>query len=154
MKTSAAITLVIGVTAALLSNAGDPPKPSLDRAARQAIISAANKAVHKHMTRDQRVPKGPEISKKLWGDAIARLKPLRVLNDRVNVFIVLEEDEEGQEGLYVSTPISSYAPGADERFLRFEKLSEAGDKAFGQLYRCKLRKSQPATPPNAASSPR
>ena len=142
MKTSTAVTLVIAFTTSLLSHAGEPPRPSLDRAAREAIITAANQAVQKHMKSAQEAQKRTEIAKESWGDSIARLKPLRVRDDRVNIFIVLKEDETAEEGLYVSYPISSYAPGMDRRFLLFKKLTQSGDRGFGEVYQCKLRKDQ------------
>ncbi len=142
MKTTTAIMFVIAFTTSLLSNAGETPRPSLDRAAREAIIAAANQAIQRHMKGDQQERKGTEIAQAFWGDTIARLKPLRVRDDKVNVFIALKEDATTEEGLYVSLPISSYAPGVDRRFLVFEKLTQPGDKDFGALYRCKLRKAQ------------
>jgi hypothetical protein len=142
LKTATIITLIIGFAALLSSHAEESPGPSLGRAQREAIIAAANQAVKKHLKGDQQERKGTEISKNLWGEAIADLKPLRVRNDRVNVFIVLKDDECAEEGLYVSIPISSYARGMDKRFLLFEKLTQAGDKGFGEIYLCKLTKAQ------------
>jgi len=142
--------LVIAFTTALLCHAGELSRPALDRAAREAIITAANQAFQKHVQSAQEARKGTEIAKESWGDSIAHLKPLRVRDDRANIFIVLKEDEAAEEGLYVSIPISSYAPGMDKRFVLFETLTQPGDKAFGQLYYCKLRKAQPSEPPNAA----
>ncbi len=141
----------------LLCHAGEPAQPVLDRAARERIIAGANAAVHKHLTGAPNAGNEPLISKELWGEAISALKPLRVVNDRVNVFIVLKEDATTEEGLYVSNPISSYAPGLDKRFLEFEKVSDPGDHTFGSLYRCKLAKIKPAgaanaTPPNRAGT--
>lgn len=69
---------------------------------------------------------------------------MRVVDDRVNVFIVMREDETSEEGFYVSVPISSYAPGQDERFLMFNALTEPGDNTFGQIYECRVRKPQAA----------
>jgi hypothetical protein len=148
IKTVTIITLVIGFAASLSSHAGEPLSPSLDRGKREAIIAAATQAIQKHMKGNQQERKGTEISKDLWGEAIADLKPLRVRDDKVNVFIVLKEDESAEEGLYVSIPISSYAPGTDKRFLLFEKLTQAGDRGFGEIYQCKLRKAQPGGPAN------
>jgi hypothetical protein len=59
------------------------------------------------------------------------------------VFIVMREDETTEQGFYVSIPISSYAPGHDERFLRFKELTQPGDLAFGRIYECKMKKPQP-----------
>jgi hypothetical protein len=143
---------VLAVIASSCSDAGEQPKPVLDRSARERIVAAANQAVHRAMTAPEDARKGNEIARKSWGEAIERLHPLRVLNDRVNVFIVLNEDATTASGLYVSIPISSYAPGSDKRFLRFEDLSKPGDKAFGRLYRCKLRKAEPAAAPNGGSA--
>ncbi|MEO6181666.1 MAG: hypothetical protein ABIP71_00870, partial [Verrucomicrobiota bacterium] len=64
-------------------------------------------------------------------------KPLRVMNDRVNIKIVLAERGSIEAGFYVSQPISSFAPGK-EYFLEQVLLSEPEDKAFGTLYRYKL----------------
>ena len=60
----------------------------------------------------------------------------------MNVFIVLKEDATTEEGLYVSNPISSYAPGVDDKFVRFEKLTQSGDASWGALYDCKLKKAR------------
>ena len=118
----------------------DEAKTLSGRVDRDAIIAAANGAIHKYMKMGEQGRKSNEIPKKFWGDAIARLNPIRVLNDRLNVFIVLKEMELTVEGLYVSIPISSYAPGHDERFLQFRELTQPNDKSFGELYLCKLKK--------------
>jgi hypothetical protein len=66
----------------------------------------------------------------------------------MNVMIVLGEDVKQEHGLYVSVPISSYAPGYDGRFAVFEKLSQPQDqpqdKVLGVLYRYRLRTAKPA----------
>ena len=111
------------------------------KAEREAIVAAANRAMHSLLKLDKAKRRGKEIPKKFWGRAIQRLDPVRVLDDRINVLIVLKEDELTMEGLYVTIPISSYAPGLGERFLQFEPLSRPGDQAFGELYRCKIRKT-------------
>jgi hypothetical protein len=147
MKHNLMFTLftVLTLNGVLLCRAGEPPKPTLDQAARERIIAGANDAIHKHLTG---VPNGgnePLIRKENWGEAISALKPLRVLNDKVNVFIILKEDATTEEGLYVWILYSSYAPSMDKRFLQFEKMSEEGDKASGTLYRCKRAKAEPAS---------
>lgn len=134
---------VILVFAAAVALGGETNMPPLSRADREAIITAANQAVHQYMRSVPSQQRGMEIPRPLWGRAIERLEPLRVLHDRVNVFIVLQEDETTQVGLYVSIPISSYAPGHDERFLLFKDLTQPGDKAFGRIYECKMKKPQP-----------
>jgi ribosomal protein L31E len=154
MKTTIAITLAIGFATSLLSGAGETPRPRLDRTARESIIAAANQAIQKHMKVDRQERKGTEIAKALWGEAITRLKPLRVRDDKVNVFIVLQEDEATEAGLYVSIVFSSYAPGVDKRFVEFEKMSQPEDKAFGILYWCRLTKAQPTGCTNAGIASR
>jgi hypothetical protein len=134
---------VILLFVAAVAIGGETNVPSLSSADREAIITAANQAVHKHMTSAPDQKRGMEIPRSLWGKAIEQLQPLRVLNDRVNVFIVMREDRISEEGLYVSVPISSYAPGHDERFLMFKDLTQPGDKAFGHIYECKMKKPQP-----------
>jgi hypothetical protein len=114
--------------------------PSLDRAAREGIVAAAIRG------RDENLRAASENGpgKELWGEAIARLKPLRVRDDRVNTFIVLKEDETTEEGLYVFNPLSSYAPGMDkQRFVVFEVRTQTGDEGLGFLYYCKIRKAPP-----------
>ncbi len=136
-------TVIMIVFAALMVGCeGKANYLSLKRTEREAIITAANQAVHKHMISIPSEQRTAEIPRSLWGKAIEQLHPLRVLNDRVNVFIVTQEDDTTEEGLYVSTIISSYAPGLDKRFLVFKKLTEPSDKSSGQLYQCKLKKLQ------------
>jgi len=115
------------------------PTPS-ERAEREAIIAAANGAIHKYLTAGEHQGDSQEIPRKFWGDAITRLNPVKVVNDRVNVFIVLREDQLAAGGLYVSIPYSSYAPGLDKRFLRFRDLTGPNDKAFGRVYQCVIKK--------------
>ena len=49
--------------------------------------------------------------------------------------IVLRDEDGVEEGLYVSIPISSYAPMVGDRFAVLEKLSETDDRTFGTLIR-------------------
>ena len=135
-----AATLALAFTASLLSCAKEPPGLAFDRTAREAIIESACRAVRSEVKRDPGT--GDEVSKELWGGMISKLHPLRVRNDRMNVFIVLKEDATTEEGLYVSNPISSYAPGVDDKFVRFEKLTQSGDADWGALYDCKLKKAR------------
>ena len=119
---------------------------SLAESGRVAIVTAANRAVQAHMTSEGKQPQGDDINHEFWGDAISQLEPVRVYDDRVNVAIVLRSDAEGEEGLYVSIPISSYAPQAGDGFTVFEMLSKPEDKAFGSLYYYKTdRRPPPAT---------
>jgi hypothetical protein len=148
MKPLILISFVMAIAAALLSQAGEGP--ALDRAAREALIAAANQAVRQHMQSAPQERHGVEIAKAFWGPPIASLKPLRVRDDLCNVFIVLTEDATTETGLYVSNPISSYAPGHDQRWLLCEKLTQPGDRAFGELFRCKIRKDAPNALPDAA----
>jgi hypothetical protein len=143
MKPSAIVTavaLALAFTASLISCAKKPIGPSLDRAAREAIINSACKAVQSAVKGDTKT--GNEIPRESWGETISKLHPLRVRNDRIHIFIVLKEDATTEEGLYVSNPISSYAPGVDDRFVRFEKLTQSGDADWGELYECKLKKAR------------
>ena len=144
MNTLGHVGIMIVLAVLMVGCEGEADAPSLNRAEREAIITAANKAVHKHMTTIPEDQQGSEIPRSLWGEAIEQLHPLRVLNDRVNVFIVMREDDTTEEGFYVSLIISSYAPGSPDRFLMFRELTEPGDKTFGTIYQCKLKKPQPA----------
>ena len=117
--------------------------PPLSRAQRVQIVTAAQQAIHRFVHLDPKERRGDQIPRRFWGAAIARLQPVRVVNDRMNVMIVLGEDVKQEHGLYVSVPISSYAPGYDGRFAVFEKLSQPQDKVLGVLYRYRLRTAKP-----------
>ena len=135
-----AIAMIV-VTAGCFARAANdvPPKkivPELNQAQRKAIVAAANQALKKY----ERKKEAPDnIDAASWGEAIAKLKPIRVRNDRVNVAIVLSEKDGVEEGLYVSIPISSYAAQVGDRFALMTKLSTEKDKSFGTLYHYKLQ---------------
>ncbi len=123
--------------------AQDRKFPTPGKAEREAIVAAANQAIRTHLKGDPKLRRGDEIPRESWGEAILRLKPLRVRNDRVNVAIVLREENGVEEGLYVSIPISSHAPTVGDRFAVLEKLSGMDDRTFGTLYRYKLKQARP-----------
>ena len=112
---------------------------SLDMKKRKAIVDAANRASHQHMVDREKGPPSNEIAESSWGEAISELKPLRVRFDRVNVAIVLREDENTEEGLYISVPTSSYAP-REKDFLLWKKLTKEDDRSFGHLILYKMAK--------------
>jgi hypothetical protein len=107
--------------------------PKLDPADREAIVAGAVLAIREY---HKAGVKG-DIPAGLWGAAIAKLKPIRVRYDRVNVAIVLSEKDGVEEGLYMIPFISSYAISAAE-FVTFERLSGPGERGLGVLYRYKL----------------
>lgn len=112
---------------------------------RIAITAGVAQAIQSYFRTDPKERKGDEIPEKLWGEAITKLKPMRVMNDRVNVVIVLQDNDEIEQGLYVSLAISSYAPNYDKRFTTFEKLSKPEDKPFNILYRYIIKKTNQKT---------
>lgn len=114
------------------------PKSGEERA---KIIGEANALVTRYMKlgKEERLP-GQEIPRHLWEDELDSLEPVRVRFDRVNVFIVMKENDEGEEGFYITTPISSYLPGGSDRFALLRLLSKEGDGSFGELYHCRMRK--------------
>ncbi len=132
--------LVASVAGGTAKGRRDPTPNKLDR---EAIVAAANQAIRTYLKGDPKLRRGDEIPEESWGEAILRLKPLRVRNDRVNVAIVLRYADGVEEGLYVSIPISSYAPMVGDRFTVLEKLSEPDDRTFGTLYRYKLKEARP-----------
>lgn len=106
-----------------------------------AIVEDAARAVQRYVRTDPEKRKGDEIAKEFWGKTITRLKPVRVMYDRVNVAIVLQDNDKTEQGLYVSLAISSYLPNQDNRFTTFEKLSKPEDKSFNTLYRYSIKKT-------------
>jgi hypothetical protein len=113
---------------------------ALSREKRMAIVKNANHAIYQYLRMDPKKRNGDEIPRRFWGKAILKLKPLRVINDRVNVAIVLRDDEQSEQGLYVAIPISSTTPGHGKSFALWEKLSKPEDKSFGELYRYSIEK--------------
>ncbi|MES2459024.1 MAG: hypothetical protein V4671_00465 [Armatimonadota bacterium] len=117
---------------------------------RIAIIDAAFAAVHKTVQIDVRKRNGDLIPRRFWGPAIEKLRPLRVINDRMNVRIVLTDDSRNEKGLYVGNYISSYS-GPDSRDPAYELLSKPGERSGGTLYRYHIRKQPSPTRPRKAS---
>ncbi len=119
--------------------------PDLTTQQRVDLVTEAHQAfrqlVQKQNLQSTNIP--PEF----WGPSIKNLKPLRVLNDRVNIKIVLMERDGIEGGFYVNLSISSFHP-EDKSFLEFVKLSEPDEASFGILYRYKL-----ARPPAVETKP-
>jgi hypothetical protein len=118
---------------------------NLSQKERVAIVEEAGHAVQRYFRTDQKERKGDEIPKEFWGEALTKLKPVRVMYDRVNVAIVLQDSDKIEQGLYVSLAISSYLPNHDKRFTTFEKLSQPEDKSFNTLYRYLIKKTNKET---------
>jgi hypothetical protein len=143
---TAVVVFVITLFATLVSGSqpgtdadGTKIVPVLDKAQREAIVAAANQAFGKHVKGERKKEAPDEIVAANWGEAITKLKPIRVRNDRVNLAIVLSEKDGMEEGLYVSIPISSYLPRIGDRFTYIERLSTKEDKSFGTIYHYKLQ---------------
>lgn len=117
----------------------------LSQKERVAITEEAGRAVQRYFRTDPKERKGDEIPKEFWGEAITKLKPVRVMHDRVNVAIALQDNDKIEQGLYVSLAISSYSPYLDKRFTIFEKLSQPEDKSFNTLYRYSIKKTNKET---------
>ena len=133
--------------AAAQSDGRRPVAARLSGKERKQIIGAANQAMRRYLHIPLKERQGETIPRRYWGEAIQRLKSRRVRFDRVNVAIVLSENDAYEDGLYVSLPLSSYAPGHDKRFDTFETLSKPSDKTLGTLYRYRIRKTRPGGQP-------
>jgi hypothetical protein len=118
---------------------------NLSQKERVAIVEEAGRAVQRYFRTDPKERKGDEIPKEFWGEALTKLKPVRVMHDRVNVAIVLQDSDKIEQGLYVSPAISSYLPNYDKRFTTFEKLSQPEDKSLNTLYRYSIKKTDKET---------
>ncbi len=116
--------------------------PDLTSAQRVALITEASQSFRQLVQKQKGQSK--EIPRVFWGPTIASLKPLRVVNDRVNIKIVLAERGGIEAGFYVNQPISSFAPPPNS-FLEFVQLSQPADKAFGTLYRYRLAQNAAAS---------
>jgi hypothetical protein len=95
-----------------------------------AIAQAASRASHRFMTKLSEEEKADNlIPRQFWGEAIEKLKPIRVEFDRVNVAIVMSENEQSEEGYYYIPMISSYLP-FDKENVTFEELTSREDVAM------------------------
>jgi len=92
---------------------GCQTSPPFERAVRaigaETLVMAAWRT-HAHYIRDHRDAPGESVPASYWEEPLRQLKPLRVYLHRVNVVVVLRENRQGEEGLYLCIPISSYAP--------------------------------------------
>jgi hypothetical protein len=133
----AVLTAVLCLSGPACTQSGKKPTegtklvvPKLGQAEREAIVAAANEAI-----KGEKNPLKPDdIPAARWGDAITKLNPVSVRTDQLNVAIVMAEKDGVEEGLYVSIPISSYAPTSADGFEVFEQLSADQDHSFGRLY--------------------
>ncbi len=107
--------------------------PELTEAQRIALVKEANQAFSAHVRGDPK-NRSNEISRDHWGPAITALKPLRVIDDLVNIKIVLVTELTIEGGFYINLPISSYA-GYSDGALEFTTLSKPEDNSFGTIYR-------------------
>lgn len=76
-------------------------------------LGAAALRTHADYTRNhglRETPPSPEIPRAYWAQEIQALHPLRVYLHRVNVVVVQKESDGLEEGKYITTIISSYAP--------------------------------------------
>lgn len=139
MKTQLLICLLtVGILAGCKSNSN---ASNLSPAERAGIIEESCKALHSLLQIAPSERDGNNVPKPFWGATIVRLKPLRVTNDRLHIRIVLLETDRYEEGLFVSNPISSYAPLPNE-FAELVKLGEPADRTFGTLYRYRSVKTK------------
>lgn len=116
----------------------DVPKPTLEQ--RKSIIAEASSTISRFLRTDPKLRDGNNIPETGWGEAVKSLKPIRLLNDKVNLKIVMAETADAESGYYVVVPISSYGPQA-KNFARFQKLTQADDKTFGEIYLYCLKKN-------------
>ena len=136
-----AILLALAVVAGMVfafrpAMGGDAPAkgiPKLDTAEREAIVEGIYQVLKSERKKDS----PNEVDPKHWGEAISRLKPLRVYFDRGNVAIVLTEKAGVEEGVYVVPFISSYLPQVGEQFALLTTLSTKEDKSLGTLHHFK-----------------
>ena len=112
--------------------------PTLSSRTRAAITKEAQETFGRFVRGDP-TKRGTNIPASMWGDTIKNLKPVRVVDDRVNIKIVTAETDDIDPGFYVNLPISSYAPQQSD-FLEFVLLNEPRDILFGGIYRFKALK--------------
>jgi hypothetical protein len=90
-----------------------PPPPAVGAPPTGLDLSTAAMRTHKRyrdaVDAGKLAPTAP-IPQAMWDPAIEALRPIRVYTHRLNPVIVLNESGGGEEGIYLTNPISSYAP--------------------------------------------
>lgn len=120
------------------------PIPDLTDEQRLTLVREASAAFREHVKGDPK-DRSNEIPSRFWGPTISSLKPLRVVDDRVNIKIVIADKSGVEAGFYVNQTISSFAPRHDY-FLEHVSLPHSTDETFGSLYRYKQAAPTPAVP--------
>jgi hypothetical protein len=104
-----ALSFVLLLTLVGCGTRGGDPGAALSADA----LGAAALRTHADYTRShsaREIPLSPEIPRAYWAQEIEALRPLRVYLHRVNVVVVQKESDGLEEGKYITTIISSYAP--------------------------------------------
>ena len=99
----------------------------------QRALSTEISQIYRKFVALDAATRGTNIPNEYWGSTLQKLKPIRVIDDRANIKVVLSEDETTESGLYVNQLISSYAPSPQD-FLEFTLLSASDRLSFGNLY--------------------
>jgi len=63
-----------------------------------------------------------EIGPEYWAEAIKELRPIKVYQHRCNMVVVQKASPGREEGKYISTLISSYAPRSGEDGFEFTEI--------------------------------
>ena len=137
------LNVIFLVAPILLSHAAEPTLPTPSAKERVALLKEAEKAINAFVHIELKERDGEKIPRRLWGATMVSLKPVRVMNDHVNVKIVLADTEQFEAGYYVRIPISSFAP-RPENFDEFIELSQPEDNTLGSLFRYRLAKGKPS----------
>jgi len=133
--------LLLGICFWCVSCRPSADVPKLSAGERAALAADASQAERGFLQVELAKRDGSNIPKELWGAAIRKLKPVRVVSDRVNVKIVLIDSDRLEAGFYAVVPISSYVPSASD-FSELTLLGEPGDAPSGTLYRYRIVKPQ------------
>ncbi len=87
----------------------------------EALVSGAWKTQIALVQVEKRGTDG-DIPQACWAEPIRRLNPLRVYLHRVNVVVVTKEDKQGEMGLYICIPISSFIPREGDDGFRYTQV--------------------------------
>ena len=143
------MSLCLLVASVAGGTAQDRQDPTPSKAEREAIVAAANQAIRTYLKGDPKLRRGDEIPRESWGEAILRLKPLRVRNDRVNVAIVLRDEDGVEEG--PKKPKPKKQSGARSKHVATAKILERVIHVQCRLRgreRSARREPDPAAPPS------
>lgn len=115
------ISIIFAIITSLGSASGITNIENLVEQIGAAKLSAVANETFLQYTRSIKVRQS-KIPSRFWAEEIKNLRPIRLYTHRLNIVVVLHEDEAIEEGLYIYIMISSYMPRSGDDGFTFTYL--------------------------------